>query len=157
MRLVRTAAATVAVLAGWTGSALAQTVVQPQAPTATTAPIGTPTTPPAGSGAAAQKAPPASQPAARAAPPPRVVTKPVPYCWHATGWNGPGWYRCGAAWSQGQGWGGAAGWNAWPVPVANTPPPPRRRIVVATPPAPVVVQPSPDLVRDVGRFSPPAY
>jgi hypothetical protein len=35
------------------------------------------------------------------------------YCWYDDGWNGPGWYWCGYAWSQGFGWGGPYGWNGW--------------------------------------------
>jgi hypothetical protein len=32
------------------------------------------------------------------------------YCWYDTGWNGPGWYRCGFAKKPGRGWGGPQGW-----------------------------------------------
>jgi hypothetical protein len=35
------------------------------------------------------------------------------YCWYDDGWNGPGWYWCGYAGSQGAGWGGPYGWNGW--------------------------------------------
>jgi hypothetical protein len=35
------------------------------------------------------------------------------YCWYDDGWQGPGWYWCGYAWNNGQGWGGAYGWNGW--------------------------------------------
>lgn len=151
MRLVRTAATVLAL--SWAGVVSAQTVAQPPP---STAPAAAPA--PAAGPAGVPKAAPIAPPPARKTQPVRVVTKPVPYCWHAAGWNGPGWYRCGAAWSQGQGWGGGAGWNAWPVPVTNVAPPPRRRVVVvAPPPAPVIVEPPFSTVRDVGRFSPPAY
>jgi hypothetical protein len=35
------------------------------------------------------------------------------YCWYDDGWQGPGWYWCGYAWNNGQGWGGREGWNGW--------------------------------------------
>lgn len=35
------------------------------------------------------------------------------YCFYFSGWRGPGWYRCGAAWRRGYGWGGVYGWNSW--------------------------------------------
>ena len=35
------------------------------------------------------------------------------YCWYASAWRGPGWYRCGFAWRRGLGWGGGAGWHNW--------------------------------------------
>jgi len=35
------------------------------------------------------------------------------YCWYDDGWQGPGWYWCGYAWNNGQGWGGVEGWNGW--------------------------------------------
>lgn len=35
------------------------------------------------------------------------------YCWNDDGWNGPGWYRCGYAGRNGQGWGGPEGWHGW--------------------------------------------
>lgn len=35
------------------------------------------------------------------------------YCWHNDGWNGAGWYRCGYASRNGQGWGGPSGWHGW--------------------------------------------
>jgi hypothetical protein len=35
------------------------------------------------------------------------------YCWYASAWRGPGWYRCGFAWRRGIGWGGGAGWHGW--------------------------------------------
>jgi hypothetical protein len=39
-----------------------------------------------------------------------------PYCFYVDAWNGPGWYRCGYAWRQGIGFGGAYGWNRWYAP-----------------------------------------
>jgi hypothetical protein len=35
------------------------------------------------------------------------------YCWYLNGWQGPGWYWCGYAWEEGEGWGGGDGWNGW--------------------------------------------
>jgi hypothetical protein len=35
------------------------------------------------------------------------------HCWYPSGWKGPGWYRCGARWRRGYGWGGPVGWNNW--------------------------------------------
>jgi hypothetical protein len=35
------------------------------------------------------------------------------YCWYDDGWQGPGWYWCGYAWNNGQGWGGREGWHGW--------------------------------------------
>jgi hypothetical protein len=35
------------------------------------------------------------------------------YCWHDSGWNGAGWYRCGYASRTGMGWGGPQGWHGW--------------------------------------------
>ncbi len=35
------------------------------------------------------------------------------YCWYDDGWQGPGWYWCGYAWNNGQGWGGGEGWHGW--------------------------------------------
>jgi hypothetical protein len=35
------------------------------------------------------------------------------FCWYDDGWQGPGWYWCGYAWNNGQGWGGREGWNGW--------------------------------------------
>jgi hypothetical protein len=31
------------------------------------------------------------------------------YCWYDDGWQGPGFYWCGYAWNNGQGWGGREG------------------------------------------------
>lgn len=41
----------------------------------------------------------------------QYVTQGRRYCWYGDGWNGGGWYRCGYAWRQGQGWGGPSGWQ----------------------------------------------
>ena len=35
------------------------------------------------------------------------------YCWYDNAWNGPGWYRCGYARHEGQGWGGPRGRHDW--------------------------------------------
>jgi hypothetical protein len=35
------------------------------------------------------------------------------FCWYGSGWKGAGWYRCGAQWRRGYGWGGGHGWNGW--------------------------------------------
>jgi hypothetical protein len=58
------------------------------------------------------------------------------HCWYATGWNGPGWYRCGYRWRRKLGWGGPSGWQGWavPGPVVVVKKKPRR-------PAKVIVRP----------------
>jgi hypothetical protein len=35
------------------------------------------------------------------------------YCFYVSGWQGPGWYRCGYALRRGFGWGGGEGWRGW--------------------------------------------
>jgi len=35
------------------------------------------------------------------------------FCWYDGGWQGPGWYWCGYARNNGQGWGGGEGWQGW--------------------------------------------
>ena len=50
------------------------------------------------------------------------------HCWYRSGWQGPGWYRCGYQWRRGYGWGGASGWNGWAAP----------GVVVVAPPVAVV-------------------
>lgn len=92
-----------------------------------------------------------------------AATRPVPYCWHNSGWNGPGWYRCGSQDRVGYGWGGGPGWQGWPAPIARRVQPPRRQVRVAVPayvPAPSrapVYAPVASSARDVGRFAPPAF
>lgn len=43
----------------------------------------------------------------------QYVSNGHPYCWYDDGWNGAGWYRCGYARHEGQGWGGPQGWHDW--------------------------------------------
>jgi hypothetical protein len=38
------------------------------------------------------------------------------YCWYDNGWNGAGWYVCGSAFLQGEGYGGPLGWSYWYFP-----------------------------------------
>ena len=35
------------------------------------------------------------------------------FCWYDGGWQGAGYYWCGYAWNNGNGWGGGEGWNGW--------------------------------------------
>lgn len=59
----------------------------------------------------------------RAAGEPLTIVEPVHmmghhnFCWYEDGWNGSGWYQCGYAGLNGQGWGGPYGWNGWPAPM----------------------------------------
>jgi hypothetical protein len=42
-----------------------------------------------------------------------VISRGHKYCcWHDSGWNGVGWYRCGFANRAEHGWGGPEGWPA---------------------------------------------
>ena len=41
---------------------------------------------------------------------PPVIWQGHRYCWHDSGWNGAGWYRCGFGRKTGRGWGGPQGW-----------------------------------------------